>query len=115
MERILFIVIWFFTFAFLAGIISILLAVGFSIAGLDSWSDFLMDKLLRFIIPAAPITGLILGLLGYLPGTKEQKVFLPTTKNDSHWATKVVQYVILRIGLNVYFPSELFLDNRQRQ
>ena len=99
MKRILFIVFWVFVFAFMAGVASIIFAIGFDMAGLESWSDFLMNQLLGFIIVAAPITGLILGLFGYLPGTKEQKVFLPMTKDDSHWVVKAIQYVIVRIGL----------------
>jgi len=81
MKRIIYIVLWVFIFTFLAGVASVIIDVGLYIAGLKSWSDFFEENLLRYVIYAAPITGLILGLLGNLPGTKEQKPDQASTKS----------------------------------
>jgi hypothetical protein len=51
----------------------LLIAIGLDMAGFESCSDFLMEQPLRVGLYAMPIAGLILGLLGHLPGTKEKK------------------------------------------
>jgi multisubunit Na+/H+ antiporter MnhG subunit len=108
MKRIIFIVIWVFIFAFAAGIASVIIGVGLYMAGLESWSDFFEKNLLMFVICAAPITGLILGMLGKLPGTKEQKGVQASPKGEPHWTTKWIQYLILRIGLFFLFALVTF-------
>jgi hypothetical protein len=73
MKRIFFMVLWFFTFAFATGIGLLLIAIGLDFAGFESWGDFLMQKTLGIALGVMPFIGLILGWLGYLPGTKEKK------------------------------------------
>jgi len=103
MKRIFFIVLWVFVLFFTAEIASIICAIGLDAARLKSWSDFLMDKLLRFILYAAPIIAVILGLFGHLPGTKEPKSIQLGTKTERPWGIKVIEYLILRIGLFFFF------------
>jgi len=83
-------------------------AIGFDMAGLESLGDFIMNKLLLFSIYAAPAVGLILGMLGQLPGTKGGNLFLPAAHPEAHWTTKSVQYLILRIGLFFFFALITF-------
>jgi hypothetical protein len=108
MLRIFFIVIWFFTFAFTAGLALLACACALIFLGLESWGDFLMKELTMFVIVAAPIVGLILGLFGYLPGTKEKKVGVNSAKVEPHWTTKGIQYLILRIALFFLFALATF-------
>ena len=82
MKRILFVVFWVFAFAFTATTALLLCGFALIFVGLDLWVDFLEKYFLWFMIVGAPTVGLILGLYGFLPGTKGNKSTMRTDLVD---------------------------------
>jgi hypothetical protein len=110
MKRISFIVLWVFVFAFGTGIGFLLISIGLYTAGFESCSDFLMKKLLIVAIYVMPVTALLLGLLGRLPGTKEKKPSQTSVK--SAFADFKVRLAFLPLIGFLFTPDEAGNDKR---
>jgi hypothetical protein len=99
MKRVLSIVAWFFTFAFLGAICGMLMSITLYVAGFESASDYFDKKAWPVLVIIVMVLGLALGLYGFLPGTKPEVSGLqkPLLTN------KVLKYLILRFSLGVLF------------
>ena len=77
MKRLLFIILWTVGLIPVAFILFMGLGVLLGLAGAASWKLTtleLIGRMLAFGITGIPLTGMLLGILGILPGTKRKSV-----------------------------------------